>query len=200
MARFFTADLHFGHHNIIEYCRRPFGDVDEMNAALVDRWNEVVGDEDEVVVLGDVAMGRISETLPLVGALHGRKVLLAGNHDRCWHGHHKGVEAATARYLDAGFEEIWQGQVELEFDGRTVLACHFPYRGDSHDHDRYVAHRPPDRGAWLLHGHVHERWRTSGRMINVGVDVWDYRPVADDVLVALMRHERPGSTISARGD
>jgi calcineurin-like phosphoesterase family protein len=101
MTRFFTADLHLGHRNIIEYCSRPFPDVDEMNAALVDRWNETVGDEDEVIVLGDVAMGRISETLPLVGRLRGRKVLLAGNHDRCWQGHRQGVEAATVRYLDA---------------------------------------------------------------------------------------------------
>lgn len=190
MTRFFTADLHLGHRNIIEYCSRPFLDVDEMNAALVDRWNETVGDEDEVIVLGDVAMGRISETLPLVGRLRGRKVLLAGNHDRCWQGHRQGVEAATVRYLDAGFDEIWQGQVEVQLDGMAVLACHFPYRGDSQDHDRYVEHRPVDRGAWLLHGHVHERWRSSGRMINVGVDVWDYRPVPEHDL-ADRRSRRP---------
>jgi calcineurin-like phosphoesterase family protein len=186
MTRFFTADLHFGHRNIIDYSGRPFRDADEMDSALVDRWNETVGDNDEVVVLGDFAMGKISETLPIAALLHGRKVLLTGNHDRCWSGHRKGVEAATARYLEAGFAEVWQGQVELDLAGRTVLACHFPYRGDSHDHDRYVAHRPVDLGAWLLHGHVHERWQTRDRMVNVGVDVWDYRPVAEHELADLV--------------
>jgi len=78
MTRFFTADLHLGHRNIIEYSGRPFRDVAEMDAALVDRWNETVGDDDEVVVLGDFAMGKISETLPLAALLRGRKVLLAG--------------------------------------------------------------------------------------------------------------------------
>ena len=196
MTRFFTADLHLGHRNIIDYCDRPFADVDEMNAALIDRWNETVGDDDEVIVLGDFAMGRIGETLPLVGLLRGRKVLLAGNHDRCWFGHRTGaiipgdsgfIEANTARYLDAGFDEVWQDTVELEVAGKRVLTCHFPYRGDSHDQDRYVAHRPVDKGAWLLHGHVHERWQVRDRMVNVGVDVWDYRPVPEHVLGDLVQ-------------
>lgn len=182
MTRFFTADLHLGHRNIIDYSHRPYRDADDMNVALIERWNETVSDDDEVVVLGDFAMGRIAETLPLTALLHGRKVLLTGNHDRCWAGHRKGVETARATYIDAGFDEIWQGEVQLELSGRSVLACHFPYRGDSHDHDRYVAHRPVDRGAWLLHGHVHERWQIRDRMINVGVDVWDYRPVPEHVL------------------
>ena len=117
VARYFTADLHLGHRNIIDYSGRPFRDAEEMNDALVERWNATVGPTDDVIVLGDFAMGRIAETLPLVALLNGRKVLLAGNHDRCWHGHKKGVDAATDRYLDAGFDEIWQGSVELDIGG-----------------------------------------------------------------------------------
>ena len=87
MARYFTADLHLGHRNIVDYSSRPFRDADQMNDALIERWNSTVAPEDEVIVLGDFAMGRIDETLPIAGVLNGRKVLLAGNHDRCWHGH-----------------------------------------------------------------------------------------------------------------
>ncbi len=32
---FFTADLHFGHANIIKYCKRPFTDVAAMDRALI---------------------------------------------------------------------------------------------------------------------------------------------------------------------
>lgn len=46
MATWFTADLHLGHHNIVSYCDRPFESVAAMNRALVDRWTEVVGDDD----------------------------------------------------------------------------------------------------------------------------------------------------------
>jgi calcineurin-like phosphoesterase family protein len=33
MSRWFTADLHLGHSNIIEYSGRPFDSVDAMNRA-----------------------------------------------------------------------------------------------------------------------------------------------------------------------
>ncbi|MGH9119072.1 MAG: hypothetical protein ACRD0A_14675 [Acidimicrobiales bacterium] len=73
MTRWFTADLHLGHANIIDYSRRPFDSVDEMNRALIDNWNEVV-DDDEVWMLGDFALGKIAESLPLVGGARRPKV------------------------------------------------------------------------------------------------------------------------------
>ncbi|HEV2889043.1 MAG TPA: hypothetical protein VGX28_01570 [Frankiaceae bacterium] len=184
--RYFTADLHLGHANIIGYSHRPFATVEEMNDALVARWNDTVGDGDEVWVLGDVAMGRVAESLPLAARLAGRKHLVPGNHDRCWPGH-RHVRAADVRmYEDAGFE-VHGAEVALTIAGRDVVACHFPVAGDSHDEDRFVEHRPVlGEGVWLLHGHVHERWRVHERQVNVGVDVWDYRPVSEDEVAALI--------------
>jgi calcineurin-like phosphoesterase family protein len=186
MTAWYTADLHFGHANIIAYSGRPFADADAMNGALIDRWNAAVHPDDTVWVLGDVALGRIDESLGLVALLNGDKRLLAGNHDRCWSGHGRRAAGWTERYLAAGFAEVHQGQIAIAVGGRRVRACHFPYRGDSHDHDRYVAERPVDRGDWLLHGHVHERWRQRGRMINVGVDAWGCGPVDETALAALI--------------
>lgn len=74
----------------------------------------------------------------------------------------------------------------LSVGGRKVLVCHLPYRGDSKDTDRYLAFRPIDEGKWLLCGHIHEKWRQQQRMINVGVDVWDFAPVSEETLVELM--------------
>lgn len=34
-AIYFTSDTHFGHTNIIEYCKRPFRDTFHMNEAVV---------------------------------------------------------------------------------------------------------------------------------------------------------------------
>jgi calcineurin-like phosphoesterase family protein len=187
MARWFTADLHLGHANIIRYCDRPFPDVGAMDDALVERWNAAVAPDDEVWVLGDVALGPIGDSLALVGELAGRKLLLSGNHDRCWPGNRKADEWEQ-RYLDAGFAEVHHGRLHLSIPGVVdpVLACHFPYRGDSQATDRHVTDRPADRGEWLLHGHVHERWRQSDRMINVGVDAWDHRPVPEATIVELI--------------
>lgn len=183
MTRWFTADLHFGHANIIRYCDRPFPDVAAMDEALVERWNEVVADSDEVWVLGDVAMGPISESLANVGRLAGAKLLVPGNHDRCWPGHGPKADGWAERYEAAGFAAVLGEQVELTVGGHDVLACHFPYAGDSHDDERFAIHRPIDDGRILLHGHVHTRWRIDGRQVNVGCDVWDYRPVSEAELL-----------------
>ena len=186
MSRWFTADLHLGHANIIEYTNRPFESVEAMNRALIDRWNEVIADDDEVWTLGDFALGTIADTLPLVAELAGRKVLVTGNHDRCWPGHRRRAEGWQERYLDAGFDEIVHGAVTIGVGEHQALVCHFPYRGDSHGEDRYVDSRPADRGDWLLHGHVHERWLQRGRMINVGVDAWDHRPVSEAQITSII--------------
>jgi hypothetical protein len=65
MARYFTADLHLGHRNIIGYSERPFHDVGHMSGELIGRWNSTVGPTDEVIVLGDFgevfAVGDVQE-------------------------------------------------------------------------------------------------------------------------------------------
>jgi calcineurin-like phosphoesterase family protein len=179
MTTWFTADLHLGHRNIIGYCDRPFDDVDAMNRALVDNWNDVVADDDTVWVLGDFALGPIRDTLLLARELRGRPLLLTGNHDRCWPGHGARAAGWTERYLDAGFAEVHHGTAAIDIGGTQALMCHFPYVGDSQDHDRFIPHRPPDDGSWLLHGHVHDSWGQLGRMINVGVDATGFRPISE---------------------
>lgn len=81
-------------------------------------------------------------------------------------------EAAKRRYLLYGFRTV---ATEMQL-GRFKM-CHMPYVGDSRHIERYQEWRPKDAGGWLLHGHVHEVWRMRGRMINVGVDVNQFRPV-----------------------
>jgi calcineurin-like phosphoesterase family protein len=156
-----------------------------MDEALVQEWNDRVRPADEVWHVGDVVMGNAVVTLETVRRLHGCKLLVPGNHDRCWPGNRR-VGDWPQRYEAVGFT-LLPVLTTLELAGRSVEVCHFPFHGDSHDPARLGQHRPADRGGWLLHGHVHERWRQNGRMINVGVDVWDYAPVAADALEELVR-------------
>ena len=51
-----TADPHFYHENIIKYTNRPFSAFREMNAVMTENWNQSVGDDDEVYILGDLTM------------------------------------------------------------------------------------------------------------------------------------------------
>ncbi|RPF21159.1 metallophosphoesterase [Myceligenerans xiligouense] len=197
MATYFTSDMHFGHTNIIRFCDRPFDDVGHMNARLAELWNDTVSDDDTVWVLGDVALGALDDSLTWIGRLTGHKILVPGNHDRCWVGDRalgRGTpearaerrEKARARYLAAGFAEIHDDPGRFPIAGSEAAVSHFPFSGDSHGEDRYVEHRPEDDGGWVLHGHVHDTWRQRDRQLNVGVDAWGGRPVAVDRLAALI--------------
>lgn len=186
--RWFTSDLHAGHCNIIAYCRRPFADVEAMNVAMLDNWRAVVAPTDEVYVLGDVVLGPVwRELLYAISTLPGRKVLVPGNHDKCWHGH----GAKHAKYLPdyrVAFDEILPAPVRLVIDGRDVRATHLPYVDEERERpDKYARWRPADEGLPLLCGHVHERWQERGRMFNVGVDARGFAPVAESVIVEWLR-------------
>ena len=52
---YFTSDTHFQHGNIIKFCNRPYSNVEEMNNAIIENWNSVVGPNDIVFHLGDFA-------------------------------------------------------------------------------------------------------------------------------------------------
>lgn len=183
MAVWFTSDLHFGHANIIKYCQRPFAHVDAMDAHLITTWNAHVAADDEVWVLGDVCMGDRERTLAYVGALAGTKHLVVGNHDKPFDDP-RGEWAK--RYRDAGFATLTHGSTMHQLGDAEVRLCHFPYRGDSRGTERYLDARPIDDGMTLLHGHTHGQWRKQRTQVDVGVDAWGGRPVADHELLALI--------------
>lgn len=192
--RWFTADQHFGHANIIRYCDRPYrDDAGEpvptwMNADLLARYNALVAEGDEVWLLGDLVMGDKVATLDWVHQCAGRKTMVVGNHDSCFRNKgHALPDWDDAYAVAGGLRAVLHGTRTLELgDGTTVLVSHFPYAGDSGDTDRYASHRPVDEGHWLLHGHVHEKWRQRGRQINVGVDAWGGYPVSEEQILELI--------------
>ena len=159
MSRWWTSDHHFGHANIIKYCNRPFADADEMNKAMVNRWNDLVAEGDEVWIVGDLVLGQLTVNLSAhVWRLKGRKILVPGNHDACWQGQKKGRRQVTP-YLDlGGIARIVDDPEPVEIAGQRVQVNHFPYDpGEPGRPARFAQWRPEDVGGWLLCGHIHER-------------------------------------------
>ena len=184
MTTWWTSDTHFSHANIIRYAKRPFADVVEMNAELVARWNALVAPTDVVWHLGDLALGQdIQQQVAMTSALHGRRRLVPGNHDRVASFFEGGDqrERFWSVYEAAGWE-IMPETLEHRIEGHRVLVCHFAYAGDSHGPDRYRANRPIDHGLPIIHGHVHTEFAERGRQFNVGVDVRDFQPVPEQVI------------------
>ena len=51
---FYTADLHLGHENVIAYSKRAFENCAEMLDVIIQNWNSVATDNDEVYIIGDL--------------------------------------------------------------------------------------------------------------------------------------------------
>jgi calcineurin-like phosphoesterase family protein len=154
MALFFTADTHFADHRTINIHRRPFARVADMDLALIEGWNAVVGQDDEVWHLGDVAR-RPADVSALLAQLNGTKHLVCGNNDT----------AATGEAV--GWASV-QDYAELTIDGHKLVLCHYPFRSWNGQH----------RGARNLHGHSHGKLKPLPRQHDVGVDAQGFRPVA----------------------
>lgn len=169
MKIFFTSDLHFGHKNIIQYDQRPFSSVDEMDAALIERWNRKVSSEDLVYVLGDISWYGSHKTYEIFQGLHGKKRLITGNHDK------------LNDRLKSLFEVI-KPYDEIKVDGKTVVLCHYPI----------CFHNKHHHGSIMLYGHIHNsdediymekikdflnRQNMHCKMYNVGCMHWNYEPV-----------------------
>lgn len=186
MSVFFTSDLHLAHTNVIKW--RPFDSLDEMHDVTTERWNGVVKADDVVFLLGDAVMGQRAETLPLLDRLNGSKALVPGNHDHI----HPMFPKNRDRWREAyhqQFHGIFSPESIWSLGGQWVTLCHFPRSGDHTEQERYSEWRPADDGAWLLHGHLHSHEPTSPdrpRQIDVGVDAWDFTPVSEEQLLAIM--------------
>lgn len=171
-----------------------------MNQGIIERFNEILTPDDDLWILGDLALGKITDSLPLLDLINGRKHIVAGNHDRIWSGHKKVSQNDRDFYAQFGTIESEKNHVIIPKPGhKDILAfySHFPYDSDevTHSHhtfDKYAAIRP--KRGWLsfgmnhplIHGHVHQSWKVRDDQINVGVDVNDFRPVSDTQLLEII--------------
>lgn len=179
MATFFTADQHFNHKTIIEYVERPFGSVEEMNDGLIERWNSVVRRGDTVYVLGDFALCGPTKAIGFLRALNGFIRLVPGGHDKGWLTNRVRVECEGLLVVEAPLISKRLGAV-------YVTLCHYPLLSWERSH----------YGALHFHGHTHGTIGASARSadklfppgqgpgcrVDVGVDCWDFKPVALDQL------------------
>jgi calcineurin-like phosphoesterase family protein len=161
LAVFFTSDTHFGDSRVLRIDKRPFRSIPEHDEALIARWNETVAEGDEVWHLGDFALHVKPERIEaLLNGLNGRKHLITGNND--------GPDTLAAK----GWASV-QAYAELLLDGRALVLCHYAFR----------TWKNMGRG-WLdLHGHSHGLLKPQTRQYDVGVDVWDYRPVTLETIL-----------------
>ena len=175
---YFTSDLHLGHERIIEYCRRPFATVEQMDEVLIENWNKTVHKLDTVYIMGDFVWKK--QMLPYyLSRLKGKKVLLKGNHDT-WA---KNREANAE--LFALFERV-ELLIEESICSHPMTLCHYPML----EWNMSRKDESNSKLGYLIHGHIHNSkdliYRTLFELphaLNAGVDINGYRPVDFETLL-----------------
>lgn len=129
---------------------------------LIDYWNKVVTDDDEVWFLGDLGFGSREYISSLVAKLKGHKHMIYGNHDRF----------SVSCYESMGFETVSKKPLVLK---ERFMLSHAP-RPDMLKHPEY----------FYIFGHIHSKiyhegeheFATHGDNYQcVCVERQDYRPI-----------------------
>lgn len=170
MEVFVTADTHFNHKNIIDYCNRPFDSVENMNRILIDNWNSVVKNDDLVLHLGDFGFGSKEELTEICKKLNGRKILIYGNHD---------LRKGIGFWMDCGFEKAYKNKEILLTEALGISQDFIKTDSDvvlSH----YPRQIPSDK--LNIHGHIHNTPLDSTQFsqdnhICVSIEMTDYKPI-----------------------
>ena len=118
---FAISDTHFGHENCWAKFKlpngdpmRPFTSTEEMNEAMIEKWNAKVKPGDTVYHLGDVVINK--RYLEVVKRLNGKKRLVRGNHDIF----------DDKFYREVGFEKIYGVRVFVD----KFIMSHIPLHPD----------------------------------------------------------------------
>ncbi len=149
------SDTHFFHENIGRYCNRP----ENWQELIIKNLNDLISPDELVLHLGDFSFGKRSNFDLLTEQLHGKIILIRGNHDRL----------SRIRYESRGVT-IVNEPIYVKLDEKAkIIFSHWPVV-------------PLDDGLINIHGHIHnsppppEGSVLGPNHINMSVEVRDYRP------------------------
>jgi calcineurin-like phosphoesterase family protein len=182
---FITSDCHFSHKNL---CRgvtgwrttdgkvpvsstRDFPTLDLMNDMIVNNINSKVGQDDTLIMLGDIAFGGFENITIFLDRLICKNIhLVLGNHDHHISNNRGGIQDM---FLSV------QNYLEANINGENFVLSHYPF----------ASWNGLNKGVIHLHGHVHlspqNKWG-NGKRLDVGMDGNDMRPYKLSEIVHMM--------------
>ena len=190
---FFTSDTHYSHSNICSattnwsvndgYARK-FDSLEDMNQRLVDNINNMVGEDDILIHLGDWSFGGFDKIEEFRSQINCKNIHLTfGNHD-----HHIERNKEGIQKLFSSVQNYLRLEVRRPINKATVekfifVCMHYPI-ASWHDMNQGVIH---------LHGHVHlpaDLRLAEGKAMDVGVDGNKLEPLSLNEIVEIMK-DRP---------
>ena len=168
---YFTSDHHFDHINktggIITFCNRPFNDIPTMNRKMIEYWNSVVQDEDEVYYLGDLSFGSKKKVGYFINQLKGKIYFIKGNHDKT---------RILNWLVNIGRIEWWKYNHEFDYEYKgvkyTFILSHYQ-------------HQPIKDNVISIFGHSHGNYVRFTGGVDVGVDNVGYSLIS---ITDLIKH------------
>lgn len=157
---YFTSDTHIGHESIIEFCKRPFKNLDEMDYEISKNFMEILKPNDTLYHLGDIGYeSRVKRFLLPIIQMGVKVNLIEGNHDR----------VKRKKLFEWGVVGVFN-MLEIRKKSYNITLCHYPM----------LTYNKSHYDAWHLYGHHHKNTPDpefiKGKRLNVNVEFHEYKP------------------------
>lgn len=169
-----TSDLHLGHNKMFLYEPRGFADIQEHNEKIIELWNSMITDEDDVYILGDLVLGDIDAGMEYLKQLKGNLHIIYGNHD---------TDNKIARYAECNnIVEMCGYATVLKYKKYHFYLSHYPTIVSNYDENKPLRQRVIN-----LCGHTHScnKWRNieDGLIYHCELDAHNNMPVSIDTII-----------------
>ena len=116
-----------------------FTSIDEMNEAIIQRYNSVIQDDDQVFILGDCMLKNDIMGIRCLQQLKGHKYLAFGNHDT-----NKRFELYDKAQIFEGIEYGYR----MQYNKYSFWLSHYPQKMGNYK-DKHPT--------WSISGHTHSK-------------------------------------------
>jgi calcineurin-like phosphoesterase family protein len=189
---FFTSDTHYNHANICEGTTswvggsvklRPFPTIFKMNQVIIDNINEVIGQDDILIHLGDWSFGGFDSIREFRNRINCRNIyILLGNHDEKIGKNQDNIQDEFLGVFDYLNLIVSEDPISKNMGARkhNFVCCHFPI----------ASWGGLNKGVIMLHGHVHFEPKLKlqeGKMMDIGVDGNNLKPYELSEILKIMR-------------
>lgn len=174
---FVTSDLHFGHDREFVWGARGFKSIEEHDSEIIKRWNEVITEEDDVYILGDLMLGDNIHGIHCLSQLNGKLHILTGNH--CTSARQKSYHTLENMVEFCGCATI------IKYKKKQLYLSHYPTITSNMEAN-------PHQAVFNLYGHTHQTtnfYNGQPFMYHVGVDSHNCYPVLLDDVITEIKNE-----------
>ena len=167
---YFSSDWHIGHNKSFLYEPRGFSSIEEHDKEVLKRCNEIVKPDDELWLLGDLAMSNNETEWDMIykSLLCQNVYFLQGNHDSI-----NKIERYKNIYNFTHFGYVYI----MKYSKRRIFyLSHYPTIVGNYEDGK--------PSMWNISGHVHgkEKFSKYPNVYNVALDAHDCYPVSIETI------------------